>query len=604
MLNNQFLGGNGESGVSTNLMNMSNVTGYNPELEPSAKNKLLPLKEAVRRYVKPGMKLHLAGGIGGPSAAICEIIRQYWGKTPDFVLIQSTISGHAINLLHCNLVKKLVFSACADISTSGRPSKIMQKVWAEKSIELENWSLCSLQQRLMAGALGISFMPTRSIAGSSIALDNKEAFQEINDPFEGEAKVGVVKAINPDISIVHGCVSDAHGNTILAIPYGDDLWGPLASRNGVLVTVERIVPTDFIRKYAALVKIPGHIVNAVSVAPLGIHPFSLANPGISDFNAYETDVEFLQDLHRASDDSHKLDAWIKEWVIDCATPEDYLNKLGSQRVKALQQITIEGAERYDTSTIASSPELETEYSQEDMMLIAAAREITKSILKSGHRVVLVGAGSRGIAVLVAYHQLLAKGYQLELITGNGQIGYEPQAAPLGAQSVGGVYSSKMLTDTVTTHGVFVGGKNNKCLSVLGAGQIDRNGNLNSTTTAEGQFLVGSGGANDAANAREVIVILNQSKDRFPKTLSYVTCPGDRVTTVVSTMGVFTKPTGKGELHLAACFPDPKLSNLEDRIKQVQDNCGWLLKLADRVEEVPKPTPDELKLLRWLVPLRS
>ena len=46
------------------------------------KGKLLPLEEAVRCYVKPGMKLHLAGGIGGPSAAICELLRQrHFGKT-------------------------------------------------------------------------------------------------------------------------------------------------------------------------------------------------------------------------------------------------------------------------------------------------------------------------------------------------------------------------------------------------------------------------------------------------------------------------------------------------------------------------------------------
>jgi acyl CoA:acetate/3-ketoacid CoA transferase alpha subunit/acyl CoA:acetate/3-ketoacid CoA transferase beta subunit len=580
-------------------MNMSDVTGYKREPE----SKLLPLKEAVRRCVKPGMKLHLAGGIGGPSAAICEIIRQYHGTTPNFVLIQGTVSGHALNLLHCNLVKKLIFSACADISTSGRPSKIMQKVWTEKSVELENWSLCSLQQGLMAGALGVSFMPTHSIVRSSMALDNKESFQEIDDPFGGEAKVGIVKAINPDISVVHGCVADEQGNTILPVPYGDDLWGPLASSNGVLVTVDKVVPADFIKKYAALVKIPGHIVRAVSVAPLGLHPFSLANPGISDFSAYEADTEFLKDLHRAFSNSQKLDAWIKEWVIDCATPKDYLNKLGRRRIKALKQITNRGAERRDFP-VASAPQPKPEYSPEEMMLIVAAREITRSVLKAKHRNILIGAGSRGIAVLLAYHQLRAKGYELELITGNGQIGYEPQPAELAIQSIAGVYSSKMLTDTITTHGVFVGGRNNKCLSVLGAGQIDRNGNLNSTTTAEGQFLVGSGGANDAANAREVIVILNQSRDRFPETLPYITCRGDRVTSVVSTMGVFTKLIGKAELRLAACLPDPKLPSLGDRIKRVQDNCGWLLKLADKVEEVAKPTPDELKLLRWLVPLRS
>ncbi len=580
---------------------MMNMSVASDKREPASK--LLPLKEAVRRYVKPGMKLHLAGGIGGPSAAICEIIRQYYGKTPNFVLIQSTLSGHALNLIHCKLARKLIFSAGADISTSGRPSKIMQKVWAEKSVELENWSLCSLQQGLMAGALGVSFMPTRSIARSTMAQENKDSFKEIDDPFGGGTKTGVVKAINPDISVVHGCVADEQGNTILPVPYGDDLWGPLASTDGVLVTVEKIVPTDFIKKYAPLVKIPGHIVKSVSLAPLGLHPFSLANPGVSDFNAYEADTEFLEDLHQAFSSSQKLDAWIKEWVIDCATPKDYLNKLGNQRVKALKQITIEDTERPDFPP-KSAPEPKPEYSPEEMMLIAAAREITKSVLKAKHRTILIGAGSRAVAVLVAYHQLRAEGYELELITGNGQIGYEPRPSELATQSVAGVYSSKMLTDTLTTHGVFVGGRNNNCLSVLGAGQIDRKGNLNSTTTAEGQFLVGSGGANDAANAREVIVILNQSKDRFPETLPYITCPGNRVTTVVSTMGVFTKPIGKAELRLAACLPDPKIPSLEDRIKRVQDNCGWPLKLADRVEELAKPTTDELKLLRWLVPLPS
>jgi acyl CoA:acetate/3-ketoacid CoA transferase alpha subunit/acyl CoA:acetate/3-ketoacid CoA transferase beta subunit len=577
------------------LMNMSDVTGDNRE----PKSKLLPLKEAVKRYLKPGMKLHLAGGIGGPSAAIGEIIRQYHGKNPGFVLIQGTVSGHAINLLHCNLVKKLIFSACADITNSGRPSKVMQKVWAEKSLELENWSLCSLQQRLMAGALGVSFLPTRSMARSSMALANQESFQEIDDPFGGEARVGLAKALDPDISIVHGCVADEQGNTILAAPYGDDLWGPLASSQGVLVTVEKIVATDFIRKYAPLVKIPGHIVKAVSVVPLGVHPFSLANPGISGFNAYETDTQFLEELHRASADGQKLDSWLKEWVIDCPTPEDYLNKLGSRRVKALQQIAAGGAERRDFLA-KSSTEPGAEYSPEEMMLIAAAREITRRVLKSKHRLILTGAGSGAVAVSLAYHQLRAKGYELELITGNGQIGYEPRAAGLGIQSVASVYSAKMLTDTITTHGVFVGGRNNQCLSVLGAGQIDRYGNLNSTTTAEGQFLVGSGGANDAANAREVMVIINQSKGRFPETLPYLTCPGDRVTAVVSNMGVFSKATGRRELQLSACLPDLKLASLEDRIKRVRANCGWPLKLAGKVREVAKPTPDELKLLRRLM----
>jgi 3-oxoacid CoA-transferase subunit A len=159
----------------------------------------------------------------------------------------------------------------------------------------------------------------------------------------------------------------------------------------------------------------------------------------------------------------------------------------------------------------------------------------------------------------------------------------------------------MVTDTIITHGVFVGGETSKCLSVLGTGQIDKHGNINSTLTSDGQFLVGSGGANDSVNAREVIVILNQTKDRFQDSLSYITGSGNRVKKVISTMGVFKKSERASELYLAACFPDPNISGMKEQIKQIQDNCGWSLKVSDDIHEVQKPTPEELALLRRLLP---
>jgi acyl CoA:acetate/3-ketoacid CoA transferase alpha subunit/acyl CoA:acetate/3-ketoacid CoA transferase beta subunit len=566
------------------------------------KSKVLPLKNAVERYVKPGMTLHLAGGIGGPGAATCEIIRQYYGKKPDFALIQSTVTGHSLNLLYCNLLRKLIFAACIDISTSSRPSKIMQKIWAEKSMELENWSLCSLQQRLMAGALGVRFLPTRSVTGSTIATDNQAAFQEIDNPFENGTKIGIVKALNPDLSIVHGCVADSQGNTVMAIPYGDDLWGSLASTRGVLVTVEKIVSSDFISQHAALVKIPSYMVCAVSEVPFGLHPFSLATPGISDCDSYETDKDFLVSLHKASREKEQLDSWIKEWILDCPTQNAYLNKLGNKKISFLKQTDIvDNDELKDNAPVTSTSRAEPEYSQEELLIIVAAREIMQSIVESGLRVILLGAGSRAISGVMAYFQLRAQGYEIEPITGNGQFGYEPQAGEIAAQSISSICSSKMLTDTITTHGVLVGGKNSKCLCVLGAGQVDKLGNINSTLASDGQFLVGSGGANDSVNAREVIIIINQTQDRFQDSLSYITGSGERVKKIISTMGVFKKPAGSGELHLAACFPDKNPSSLEERIKQIQENCGWTLKLTDDICEVQKPTVDEINLLREFIP---
>jgi acyl CoA:acetate/3-ketoacid CoA transferase alpha subunit/acyl CoA:acetate/3-ketoacid CoA transferase beta subunit len=562
---------------------------------PKERGKLLDLHESVKRYVQPGMKLHLAGGIGGPSAATCEIIRQYWGKNPEFTLIQATVTGHALNLVHSRLVKKLICSVCAEISASGRPSKVIQAACDAKLIELENWSLNSLQQRLMAGAFGVPFMPTRSVIGSNIAADNEASFKAVNDPFGSGGKVGLVSALVPDISIVHGCVADVDGNTILQAPYGEDLWGALASKGGVVVTVEKIVPAEFIKKYAALVKIPSYAVTAVAHASLGLHPFSFTNPGISDIDPYERDVDFLKVLYEASTSEHALEDWVREWVLQCKTHEDYLDKLGEKRVADLK-----GRSRQVKSEVAAplpQQDLDETFELREMMLVALAREILKSVEQRGHKLILAGAGAAASAAFLAYYRLKSRGF--ELATGNGQIGYVPVPGESILATEAGVRSSKMLTDTIMTQGVFVGGGNNRCLSILGAGQIDKQGNINSTKTSKGKFLVGSGGANDALNAREVIVCLDQSRDRFVDKLAYVTGRGNAVTTVVSTMGIFRKPSPQDELYLFACFPNSHLRSLEENVKEIRDHCGWELKTAPLVEEVPKPSREELQLLRWL-----
>jgi acyl CoA:acetate/3-ketoacid CoA transferase alpha subunit/acyl CoA:acetate/3-ketoacid CoA transferase beta subunit len=577
--------------------NINSIIARTFEVENEGKGKLMPLEEAIRLYVKPGMQLHMACGLSGPSAAICSIIRQFWGKDPQFILIQSILAGHVTNLIHGKLARKLIFTVSAG---SGRSRKEIQKAFAEKSIEFENWTLCSLQQRLMAGALGVSFMPTRSVIGSSMAADNRDTFKEIADPFGGEAGVGLVKALNPDLSIIHGCVADVFGNTITPAPYGDDTWGPLASSGGVIVTVEKIVPTSYIRKYAALVKIPSHIVKAVCVAPLGVHPFALSNPGLSEFETYGGDGEFSMNMQAASEDPEKHQAWIRDWILDCPSHEDYLKKLGGRKINSLKGMATRDVTDYEYSFPSPPPATGEDYTAEEITPIAAAREIVKSVRKNQHRNILAGAGAGLTASWLAYYQLRSEGYEVELIQGNGQIGYTPQPGVSLLRSGAAVPSAKMMTDAITTHGVFVGGKNNRCISLLGAGEIDEKGNINSTKTSAGLFLSGSGGGNDAASAREVIVVIDQSQRRFVEKLPFITCPGQHVSKVISTMGVFEKPEGKEELYLTGCFPTPAGAKLEDLIKEVQANCGWKIKM-DKVTELPRPTAAELELLRSLLP---
>lgn len=559
--------------------------------------KRVELREAIQHHVQPGMALHLSGGIGGPSAAICEIIRQYWGKKPRFTLIQSTLAGHSLHLIYCHLVSKLIFSACPpDITGSMLPSRILQKAIEENHMEIENWSLCSLQQRLMAGAMGVPFMPTRSISHSTMAKENVDAFQEIDDPFKSGKSIGLVKALTPDLSIVHGVMADVNGNTILAAPVGDDLWGPLASKNGVLVTVEKIVETEVIRGYSSLVKIPSFKVKTVSEVPFGVHPFSLFISGIPTFEAYGQDKEFLNELHKTYR-SDQLDDWLKKWVMDCQTHTDYLNKIGKKRLARLKERVISSPSEAPPSDRHSNQRI---VDGETMMSITLAREMIKSVHTAKHKTILIGGGSRTLGGWMAYHWLKKEGVEVELIIGNGQIGCIPKRGEGITANLELMRTATMLTDVITTHGVFVGGNHNECLAVLGAGQIDPYGNINSTRGEDGRFLVGSGGGNDAVNAREVMVVMEQSRNRFIENLPYITSPGYHVSTVISTMGIFRKTGPKERLILTSCFPHPDFPTLKERIRHIQDHCGWSLKIAEPMEEIPLPTEEELRLREWLL----
>src|SRR5574337_1218085 len=147
------------------------------------RGKVVDLAAAIDEHVAPGMTLHLAGGIGGPGAAIGELLRRFAGRRADFTLIQSTVCGHALNLVHAGLVRKLVCAVAAQIGATARPSPVIQQAIADGTIELENTSLLALQQRLMAAAFGVPFMPTRSIAGSDLAHDLAVSFRTLADPF-------------------------------------------------------------------------------------------------------------------------------------------------------------------------------------------------------------------------------------------------------------------------------------------------------------------------------------------------------------------------------------------------------------------------------------
>lgn len=566
--------------------------------ENEGQSKVMPLSEAIRKAITPGMKLHLSVGCD-PSAAIREVIRQFWGKNPQITLISSGVTTpYTISLIHAGLVRKVITTNCSYTYPTPRPVPLIQKAYKKGLIEIESWTTYSLEQRLMAGALGVGFMPTKSTVGTDLAKENTASFRLIDDPFHKGRKEGVIEALVPDLSITSGCVADPYGNTILALPYFSSIWGPRASRNGVIVTVEKLVSTEFIRRHANLVRIPGYLVKAVCVVPFAAHPQGLIAQGVEEFEGYSEDYEFSSSYLEISKDPATLDGWIKEWILDVSSQEDYLCKLGPQKLASLKARATPDAWKHEMESFRENISADVDCNSTEMMVIAAAWEIKKKVIQNDYKTILAGIGTPGLAAWLAYYLLQAEGHWVDLVAGSGQLGYAPRPGDPFLISLSNVATSKVLTDVVEAYGTFVSGANNNCLSVLGAAQVDKFGNINSVKIGD-LYLIGSGGACDAINSKETVVVAKQSRERFLEDVSFITCPGENAKMLVTDLAVFEK---RGEeLVVTKYITGPGFSTREARIKEIKERCGWDLKVAETLEEVGHPTARELVTLRSLDP---
>ena len=571
--------------------------------EVEGRSKLCSLEDAVSRQVKPGMSLHFPwNNIRVPSAAVHEIVRQFWGKRADFTIVAIAINYPLAVPVHGGLVKKIITAAGGDPYYQAAPCKVYQRVYKEKTVEFVNCSLLTLTQRLYAGAMGLPFMPSKSLIGSSIYEEDKPNIKIIDDPFESGQKLSLVKAIQPDLAIVHALAADCQGNAICIPPYGDNLYGALGSKNGILLTTEKIVSTDFIRRHPYLVKLPSYMVNSVSEVPFGAHPGGVYNPGIKELHGYAEDYEFFAKAHNASEDFEGFNVWIREWILDCKGHNDYLKKLGHERVRFLKGKSHSDSWRYELESISDSLDPSEESNSIETMIVVASRKLVEGVKEKSYRTILAGGGMSHLVAAVATYILRREQYDIDMMMETGLFGAltRPTEPHLLSHLV--FPTCKMLTDTLTMLGIFMGGATNKCIASLAAAEIDKCGNMNTTRKELGKdlFIGGSGGHNDICSAaQEVVVNLAQSRSRFVDKVSYVTSPGDKVKTLISTLGTFEKLGNDNEFSLTGYFPNPKFSAPDQVIANIKENCGWNLKVSPNVVKISPPEANELRILRLI-----
>ncbi len=568
----------------------------------TSENKVMDLHRAVGELVRPGMHLHLGHAYMRPNAALYEICRRFWRKDPGFTVSSLGFIANMVLLVHGGLARKLITTFCGDSYPFPGPNRVYQEAYREGWLEIENWTVLTLPQRLMAGAMGVEWMPTHSLLGSSMEEENAGDFRVVEMP-DG-SRVGMVRALRPDLTLIHAWAADRAGNVLLTPPYAENVFAAFAAREGVLATVEQVVPTSFLRRYSHFVKVPGYLVRAVCPAPMGVHPSGASNQGIKEFDAYAEDEEFMLRLREACRSEETLEEWVREWLLGVESHEHYLAKLGHERIWYLKgraagdSWVSELADR-----VTSIPDTE-EYTPVEMMVVEAARLLRRRVREAGYRTILAGIGASNLAAWKAWYDLRKEGVPVELMAEVGFYGYTPRPADPFIFNFRNIPTCVMLTDILTVLGSMVGAASSRAIGALGAGQVDRFGNINSTKIPELKlFLVGSGGACDVAlGAGEVLVTVAQDRLRTPERVSYVTAPGERVKTVVTTEGVFQKPPGEEELVLTAYFPHVAADGRE-ALQVIGSHCGWELRAASSLRRVEPPTREELYDVRIFDPRR-
>ncbi|MCU1463125.1 MAG: putative glutaconate CoA-transferase [Acidimicrobiales bacterium] len=546
--------------------------------------KQMELSEAVRANVRPGDSVHLVVGHSRWSAASYELVRQTWGTDPEFTLVMLSLSSLGALFFRGGLVRRVITAYSGDSFPTYTPNPIYQEAYQSGRVEVEHWSILTFQQRLEAAARGLPAMVTGSLAGSSMAANAD--FHEVDTP---AGRVGLVTALQPDVAIMHGVVADRDGNVAVNAPLLEGVWGALAAKRGVVATVERIV--DDLTHVADRVVIPSHRVLAVVEAPFGAHPGGLFARGLPA-SGYGEDIDFWVSARDAG--RRDFDEWAREWVLDVGGHEAYLAKLGQPRLHRLQARTDPHSWREDEE--AHPVDAGAPITAWETAAVVGVRLLRERIAAVGADAVLAGAGVANLSAWVGVMAARADRHPVVLTAELGMWDYTPTPADPYIFNHRSFPTAGGLSDASRVLGLMIGGHGTRVIGCLGAAQVDRFGNINSTDIPGRSFLVGSGGANDVASrATECLVVTQARPHRMPADVGYVTAPGTRVQTVVTDLGVFRKRDGELWLTAVPAGDGP----VDQRVKAVAAAVGWELKVDRHIEQLaPVTLPEVLALRRY------
>jgi glutaconate CoA-transferase, subunit A len=286
------------------------------------REKVMSLEEAAK-LVKDGDHV----GIGGctlsrtPMAMIWALIR---ARKKGLVISRSITSTEGDLLLASGVSQHVITSWFSQGIVWGI-SKVMRHYVESNAARFDEWSHMSIGLRYRAGAMGIPFMPSRSMVGSDVGKRVGDEIKTMQCPFTGE-QVTLLPALNPDVALIHVQRCDAYGNAQLDGLQFMDIDMAMAA-NRVILTTERIVSNDQIRRQPDATRIPFFTVEAVVEAPIGCAPhecYGVYEPFFSNLDAYAERI--------SKDPVESCKQYLDEFYYGPKSWPDYLSLIGMDAV--------------------------------------------------------------------------------------------------------------------------------------------------------------------------------------------------------------------------------------------------------------------------------
>ena len=287
----------------------------------TALSKQLTLRDAIAKFVPDECSVALGLQMEQmiPFAAGHEIIRQ---KKHGLTLIGPVSDILFDQLIGAGGVRRVIAAWVGNVMMGSAYN--FRRAVEEGGLAVTNLTNFSVALALQAAAMGVPFLPARTALGSDIA-ENNEFFARFSSPFTGET-LHAVRALAPDVAIVHVQRADVHGNAHCWGNFGVMLEGMRAART-VIVCAEEIVAPDVISSDPNRTVIPGFMVSAVAEVPGGAHPSPVQG-------YYNRDDDAFRQYHE--DTRSGFASWAQRWIHDVPDRAGYLEQVGRERLQQLQ----------------------------------------------------------------------------------------------------------------------------------------------------------------------------------------------------------------------------------------------------------------------------